>query len=180
MKAHPWSRRQLDYFSFPEPRSASMTRYTDSTEPVRGPSVDDFVSRCLMALSVSKKAVLLLQGRDDPRTPTKWTPRKNGSHLNTNNSNNNATTSARIATVKPARRDQGIVPNVDVTSLKRSIGACAVLTFRVFSNRIHTRGQRWTPRKISMLTQSTKRYTLIRGIGEESKRCFAELDLPAG
>ncbi|CAF0762595.1 unnamed protein product [Adineta ricciae] len=81
-----------------KPRSASMTRYTDSSEPVRGPSTDDF-------------------DRDGLRTPTKWTPRKASLHLNTNNSNNNnnptatATTATRMATVKSARRDQGIIPN---------------------------------------------------------------------
>ncbi|UJR26496.1 hypothetical protein I4U23_007823 [Adineta vaga] len=80
-----------------KPRSASMTRYADSTEPVRGPSMDDF-------------------DRDGLRTPTTWTPRKNSLHLNTNNSNNNnnnttTTTTTRMATVKSARRDQGIIPN---------------------------------------------------------------------
>ncbi|CAF3711258.1 unnamed protein product [Adineta steineri] len=75
-------------------RSVSMTRYPDPSEPVRGPSTaDDY-------------------DRDGLRTPTKWTPRKNSLHLNTNNSNSNSTTATtRMATVKSARRDHGLIPN---------------------------------------------------------------------
>ncbi|CAF0777747.1 unnamed protein product [Rotaria sordida] len=72
-------------------RSISMTRYTDSSEPVRGPSTDNF-------------------DRDELRTSTKWSSNRNHNHLNTNNSNNNTTTT-RIATVKSVRRENGVIPN---------------------------------------------------------------------
>jgi hypothetical protein len=50
--------------------------------------------------------------RDDLHTSNKWSPRRSNMHLNTNNSNNNPNSTARIATVKPARREQGVLPNV--------------------------------------------------------------------
>ena len=85
------------------------------------------------------ECLLLIQDRDGLRTPTKWTPRKASLHLNTNNSNNNnnnnptamATTATRMATVKSARRDQGIIPNVNVYSDKTAY-SFSLLNFRVF------------------------------------------------
>ena len=87
-----------------------MSRYIDSSEPVRGPSVDNFVTT-QSNLSFSNSS--FLQDHDDYRPSTKWSPRRNQVHLNTNNSNNNPpTTTTRLATVKSARRDNGIHPNV--------------------------------------------------------------------
>lgn len=74
-------------------RSASMTRYIDSSEPIRGSSTENFDS-------------------EDYRSPSsKWSPRRNFTHLNTNNSNNNPTPTTRLATVKPARRENGMQLN---------------------------------------------------------------------
>ena len=42
-------RRKRGYkYLFIEPRSASMTRYPDASEPVRGPSMDNFVNYLLL------------------------------------------------------------------------------------------------------------------------------------
>ncbi|CAF3343731.1 unnamed protein product [Rotaria sp. Silwood1] len=79
--------------TFLETRSISMTRYTDSSEPVRGPSTDNF-------------------DHDGLRTSTKWSSNRNHSQLNINNSNNNTTAATtRIATVKSVKRENGIIPN---------------------------------------------------------------------
>jgi hypothetical protein len=58
--------------------------------------------------------LLFIQDRDVVQTSTKRSARRNNILLNTNNSNNNTTT-ARIATVKSARRDNGVIPNVNIS-----------------------------------------------------------------
>jgi hypothetical protein len=88
-----------------------MTRYIDSSEPVRGSLPDNFV---IILISRRKKKFffsLFIQDSDELRPSTKWSSRRNNIHLNTNNSNNNPTT--RIATVKSAKRDNGPIPNVN-------------------------------------------------------------------
>ena len=65
----------------------------------------------------NKRILLLIQDRDGLRTSTKWSPRRNNFHLNTNNSNNNNNnnnTTTRLATVKSVRRDNGFKPNVNI------------------------------------------------------------------
>ncbi len=88
-----------------------MTRYTDTSDPVRGPPAEYFVSISSFHLFLEKE---FIQDRDGARTSTKRSPRRSNIHLNTNNSNNNTTT-ARIATVKSARRENGVIPNVNIS-----------------------------------------------------------------
>ncbi len=88
-----------------------MTRYIDTCEPVRGPPADNFVI-ILFNFRTKKKTDFFIQDRDEFQTSTKRSPRKTNIHLNTNNSNNNPSTT-RIATVKSAKRDNGMQPNVN-------------------------------------------------------------------
>ncbi len=88
-----------------------MTRYLDPSEPVRGPPADNFVIIPIFSLSLTVE-FSFVQDRDELQTSNKWSPRRTNVHLNTNNSNNNPT-STRIATVKSARRENGLQPNVN-------------------------------------------------------------------